>query len=217
MVPVGRLLQAFERELPIEDGQDEGTECAHGRGVGRGGEAPQDAAENGQDQECEGNDPEEHLSDHLADGFCALLEGQCRAQGGIDVAPDQGIGHIQPGQHQSRHDAGGEQVGNRNPDDGSHHDQHDARRNKHAERPARSDRACAQANAVAAFLHHRSGHHAEDRHRRADDTRGRGEQRSREYDGDIQGPPDRPQHEAEAVEQPIHQSRLFQEIAHEQE
>ena len=74
-----------------------------------------------------------------------------------------------------------------------------------------------QADVVAAAFHRRCRHHAEQGHRRADDARGCGEDRRRDQHREVERAAQRREQQLHAAEQPLHQSRLLEQVAHEQE
>ena len=133
------------------------------------------------------------------------------------MATDQGVGDEHRRQQKARAERRRIEIDDRDVEHRRHHDQHHRRRNQDAERAAGGDRARRHAHVVAGADHHRSGHDAEQRHRRADGSGGDAEQRRGEDDDHVKRALQRRKQIAERLEQPFHQSGLIADESHQNE
>ena len=210
-------LQAGKRELAVPDRQDQRAQRADAGGLGRGGEAGEDRAERRGDQEEQGNGAHHHLAQYDRQRMHALLERYRRPELRIEERAHHQIGDVDAGQQEPGPERGGVKVRDRDAEHRSHHDQHHRGRNQNAERAARGDGAGGEPAVVAGLDHDRRGHDAEHRHCGADDA-GRHREHGRGQDDDqIERAADRREQETEGREQPLHQSGLLGDEAHEYE
>ncbi len=133
------------------------------------------------------------------------------------MAAHQGVGGVEEGEEESRNDGCREQVRDGHLQNGTHHHEHDTRRNEDAQGSPRRDCARREFDIVVGAVHRLGRHDAENRNGRADNPGGCREDRRDKQHGDEQSPPDAGEHKLHGLKQPFHQARLLHEDAHENE
>ena len=217
MVEFERLAHDRPVEPPLDRGQRQRADGAHGAAFGRGCQTDEDGAENQEDQHQRRDQRDDDADGELRGGVGAEFLRQRRRGVWEKRCDTNNICKIEAGENEPRHDRAGVHVTDRLAKLVGHDDEHQARWNDLRQRSGRRDDAGRQPPIVAVAHHDRQRDQPHGDDRGGDHAGGRGEQGADDDDRERQPAADRTEELADGVEQILRHARSFEDQAHERE
>jgi hypothetical protein len=108
------ILQFPPGQSPVGERQQQRSGGTHARTLGGGRKSEQDAAEGRKYERGGGNETFAEFREYVTHAVGAILLGEHRAEGGIQVAAKQRVAGVQEREQKAGHDRRGEQIRHRN-------------------------------------------------------------------------------------------------------